>query len=330
MTHPKPSHSSLRYFLAGLKPLANIKVWGSLGLMGLVAICLWQYSIHPEWLGADGLPSQSVDGEFEAEVGNNIDIGVTLENDNLNPSGIPENSAFPQGTPFDDPLETAQPETPILSDPLLDPPSVPQEFANPNRRGKSPSLGFQPLIPSFKDLGSLFPPLQPSKNASRPIKIPDTVVETPQSQENPLKDALDNLDTSPTSLRDPSTPQNSQPLGVPVRPVRPNYPAPITPRGNAYPNSTYPQPNNPSVSNDFGQTAQPPYVNSQPYNPQPYSNPYGNGVAPAPIPAYPSSQPSFGERNPNANNQGEGNQRPQQNNYGIEPPQVDSNEGFGY
>ena len=331
MTHPKPSNSSLRYFLAGLKPLANIKVWGSVGLSALVAVFLWQYSRHPEWLGADGPPTQPFDGEFEAEVGNSLDIGVTLQdakNNNINPSGMLQNSAPTQGSPFDDPLKTEQPNPPLLSDPFLNPPSVPKEFKNPK---KKPSVGFQPLIPSFKELDSLFPPLKPSKNASKPIKIPDTVLEVPKSQENPLKDALNNLDSSPTPQVAPSIPQNNQPNNIPVRPAQPNYPTTTTnPRGNIYGNPTYPQPYNASVPNNFGQTARPPYTNNQPYNPQPYSYPYGNGVAPAPRPAYPSSQPSYGNTTPNPNNPTGGNQRPQPNNYGIQPPQVDGNEGFNY
>ena len=326
MTHPKPSNSSLRYFLAGLKPLGNLKVWGTLGLTGLVALGLWQYSRHPEWLGTDSPPPQVGGGEFEAEVGNNLDVGVTrqdLENNSLNPSRIPQTIAPSQDSPFNNRLKSEQPQPPMLSDPFLDPPSVPPEFNNKGRKGnkgQKPSVGFQPLIPSFKDLGSLFPPLTPSKNTSQPIKLPDKVVDTPKPQGNPLKDALDGLESSPTPLVDPSTPQNNRPSGVPIRPVRPNYPTTTNPRGNTYPNSTFPQPYNPSVPNNAPPTARPPYANNQPYNQQPYSYPYGNGTAPPPIPTYPSSQPSYGNRNPN--NPTVDNQRPQQNNYGIQPPQV--------
>ncbi|MGK7940767.1 MAG: hypothetical protein AB4062_11590 [Crocosphaera sp.] len=330
MTHPKPSNSSLRYFLAGLKPLANIKVWGSVGLIGLVALFLWQYSRHPEWLGADGPPNQTFDGEFEAEVGNNLDIGVTLQDakkNNINPSGIPQNSLPTPQSPLNDPQNTKRPTPPMLSDPFLDPPSVPKEFKNPK---KQPSVGFQPLMPSFDDIGSLFPPLKPSKNASKPIKIPDTVLEAPNPQANPLQEALDNLDSSPATLAAPSTSENNQPERIPVRPAQPSYPTTTNPRGNTYGNPTYPQPYNPSVPNNVPPRPQTPYANNQPYNPQPYSYPYGNGVAPAPMPAYPSSQPSYGERIPNANNPTGGNQAPPANNYGIQPPQVDGNQGFGY
>ena len=104
MTHPKHSNSSFRYLIAGLKPLASVKVWGSVGIMALVAMVLWQYSLHPEWLGNDQGTASSIDGEFEGEVGNNVDIGVTiqdLEENRLDSSSIPVAPPELQNNPLD-------------------------------------------------------------------------------------------------------------------------------------------------------------------------------------------------------------------------------------
>lgn len=75
MTHPKPSQSSLRYFIAGLKPLGNFKVWCSLGVIGIVTLTLWQYYRHPEFLGEGDVPSTNT-RQLDGGVVNSNDLGV--------------------------------------------------------------------------------------------------------------------------------------------------------------------------------------------------------------------------------------------------------------
>jgi len=44
--------SSMRYFLAGLKPFAQPLFWLPLGIFSLALIAFWVYQQHPEWLGS--------------------------------------------------------------------------------------------------------------------------------------------------------------------------------------------------------------------------------------------------------------------------------------
>lgn len=311
MTHPKHSNSSFRYLIAGLKPLASVKVWGSVGIMALVAMVLWQYSLHPEWLGNDQGTASSIDGEFEGEVGNNVDIGVTiqdLEENRLDSSSIPVAPPELQNNPLDQLTPDTNQSNPFLS------PSV--DGNNPEMKQKqAPSIKFEPLMPSVKNLGSLFPPLQPSKNRSKPIEIPDDLENVEISPENPaLENALQEVFSQDLPKVNPSniSPKNNQqPSPNRNRPAQPNYQtSPASGRNNPYFNQPQTQPNN-----------------SYPYtSPQPYSQPYGNGSAPAPVPAYPPSVQSpntYPTVNSNPNFPNTPNQNQPTENYGIQPPQVD-------
>lgn len=311
MTHPKPSNSSSRYVTARFKPLANVKVWGSIAIIGLVGAVLWQYSRHPEWLGNDTVTSP-IDGEFEGEVGNNVDFGVTvqdLQEERLNSQGFP--------------LQPSEVPTSPLQQPILEnngnpsglPPSPDEE--NPSLNQSNPSIEFQPLMPNVKNLGSLFPSLTPSKDSGKPIKLPDSELDASKiPEESALKNAIEDVFSQESSSIDPSPSENKQPLSPRTRPTRPNYSIPQTPSRN---NSS----SEPSFNN--------PYTYS---SPQPYTQPYGSGRSPAPVPVAPSSTRL---PNGNGNNNGNGNfnvnapnqtnQAPPQPNYGIQPPQVDQ---YGY
>ncbi|MDJ0730625.1 MAG: hypothetical protein QNJ33_11605 [Crocosphaera sp.] len=329
MTHSKPSNSSFRYLLARLKPLANVKVWGSLGIMALVAFVFWQYYHHPEWVGGEQVPASSVGGEFEGEVGNSVDIGVTvqdLEQNRLNSQGFPlvpsqlENSSVGQSAKRSQRKRRDNKNNPFLS-PSTDGNNL--EFNQP-----SPSIKFEPLMPNVKNLDSLFPSLTPSKNAGKPIKLPDSLQDTGRTpQGNALENALEEVFSQDLPSTNPSnlSPQNNnRPFPNSNRSRQPNYPTPAT-SGRSNPNSiqTYTQPNNPTQ----------PFNNPHTYtSPQPYSKPYGDGRASAPVPAYPPSPQlpnTYRTTNPNPNYPTPANQTPPTYNYGIQPPQVDEYGGVG-
>ncbi|WP_107666602.1 hypothetical protein [Cyanothece sp. BG0011] len=316
MTYPKPSNSSFRYLIAGLKPLASVKVWGSVAIMALVALVLWQYSRHPEWLGS-GMPNSQIEGEFEGEVGNNVDIGVTvqdLQENRLNSEGFPPQ---PSQLPIDaaeQPFNPSPEQQPILGNTPNNsvlPPSA--DGNNSDLNQPNPPIEFQPLMPNVKNLGSLFPPLTPSKDAAKPIQLPDSALDRSQTpQENPLKDAINDVFSQESAVITPSPQENKQPSSSRTRPTRANYPTSATPsRSNMTPNQPY---NNP-------------YTYS---SPQPYNQPYGSGRGPDPIPTAPSSSQfpnAYGNGNFNVNNSGATNQTPPQPTYGIQAPQVNE---YGY
>ncbi|ACB53304.1 hypothetical protein cce_3956 [Crocosphaera subtropica ATCC 51142] len=305
MTYPKPSNSSFRYSIARLKPLANVKVWGSVGIMGLVILVLWQYSRHPEWLGNDQTTAP-ITGEFEGEIGNNVDIGVNvqdLEETRLNESELSPQGSELQRNPLDQPFPSAQGEQPIFDNNGNN-----ADGNNPNLNQSNPSIDFQPLMPNVKNLDSLFPPLTPSKDSGKPIKLPDSQIDQGRiPQENALKNAMEEVFSENSSSINPSNLSPQENRQSTNKPTRPNYPISVT------------QPRNNSAS------TQNPYTYS---SPQPYSQPYGDGRAPAPIPTYPSStQFPNSYNNGNSNYPTQNNQRPRQPNYGIQPPQVDE---YGY
>ncbi len=307
MTHPKPSKSSFRYLIAGLKPLASVKLWGSVAIVGLVSVVLWQYSRHPEWLGNDTATSP-IEGEFEGEVGNNVDVGVNiqdLQENRLNSQGFPPQ---PSQVPTSSLQEPIQENSGNPSDLPLSP-----DEQNPNLNPSNPSIEFQPLMPNRKDLGSLFPPLTPSKDSGKPIKLPDSALDASKTpQESPLKDAIEDVFSQESSSIDPSPEENKQPRSPRTRSTRPNYPTSGTAsRGNSS--------SDPSFNN--------PYTYSPP---QPYTQPYGSGRGPAPVPVNPSSTQfpnAYGNGNSNVNAPNQTNQAPPQPNYGIQPPQVNQ---YGY
>ncbi|EAZ93742.1 hypothetical protein CY0110_18142 [Crocosphaera chwakensis CCY0110] len=293
--------------MAGLKPLANLKVWGSVAIVGLVAFVLWQYSRHPEWLGNDTATSP-IEGEFEGEVGNNVDFGVTvqdLQENRFNSQGFPPQ---PSQVP---PSSLEQPILENSGNPSVLPPSSDQQ--NPNLDQSNPSIEFQPLMPNVKDVGSLFPPLTPSKDSAKPIKLPDSALDASKTpQESPLKDAIEDVFSQESSSIDPSPQGNKQPLSPRTRPARPNYSTSGTPsRSDSF--------SNPSFNN--------PYTYS---SPQPYTQPYGNGRSSAPVQVNPSSAQfpnAYGNGNSNVNTPNQTNQAQPQPNYGIQPPQIND---YGY
>ncbi|MEA5509096.1 hypothetical protein VB715_04900 [Crocosphaera sp. UHCC 0190] len=342
MSQPKPSSSSFRYFVAGLKPLGRVNVWVPLGIVALVALSLWQYSRHPEWL-IDNASDNF--GETGDEVGNNLDIGVNLQNlpattDQipLNPNSLNADTPQPPGElPLNNPLGVPNLQNSLLPngsvDPLNPQPSA-QTAPENSQRKQSPQ--FQPLIPNFKDLGSLFPSMSPSKSSSQPIKLPDLEpLKIGTNQDNPLKNALDDVFSQESPALESNPSPGSVGESIPTLPRQPQRtfqtPSNVrrsspTPAPQPYTNSPAPSYNSP-YSNPQSQPYQSPYNN--PYSsspPQPYSNPYGNGMAPAPIPAYPQpSQSGNGYNQPNYPVQPY--QAPQQNQYGMQAPQVDEYEG---
>ncbi|MEL4893967.1 hypothetical protein [Crocosphaera sp. Alani8] len=315
MTHPKHSNSSLRYSIARLKPLINVKVWGSVGIMALVGFLLWQYHRHPEWVGDNQLPGSSIEGKFEGEVGNNLDIGVTLQDLEQNRLNNSEGVPLPPSQLNDDflqsPSESLQGNQISSNNDLIFPSSGDKDNPQLNPQ-PNPSVKFEPLMPNVKNLDSLFPPLKPDKNAGKPIQIPDY---SEQSKQRPQNSVLQNAIEEVFSQESPS-------VEPPAQPSRENkQPSPNTNRS--------PQPNFPTSgrNNPYSGRPQTPPNNPYTYSPtQPYNQPYGNGRPPAPIPAYPPSPQSgnpYNNGNPNFNYSNPSNQNQPAPNYGIQPPQVD-------
>ncbi len=325
MTHPKPSNSSFRYLIAGLKPLANVKVWGSVTIMALIAVVFWQYYHHPEWLGSDQLPTSTIDGEVEAEIGNSVDIGVTvqdLEQNRLNSQGFSQAPSQLKNSFVDQPFNPSQGKKRSsennLNNSLLFPSGDGDnsEFNQPKS-----SIKFEPLMPNVKNLGSLFPPLAPSKNADKPIEIPDTLREKgQQTQNSALENALEDVFSQESpSLNPPnlSSQDNNRPSLNTNRSQQSDYPTlPTQGRNNPDYTQPYTQPNYP-----YSYTS-----------PQPYSRPYGNGTAPAPVRVAPSSNQvpnAYGNSNLNPNYSTPANQNQPTYNYGMQPPQVNQYGGSG-
>lgn len=114
--------SSMRYFLAGLKPFAQPLFWLPLGIFSLALIAFWLYQHNPEWLGS---VSDST--------------GMSLEEREIKADQITD-SPPPAAVPLPAiPVNTALPNEPVSTqtfDPLN---------PNPNNHQK-PSL-FAPLMP---------------------------------------------------------------------------------------------------------------------------------------------------------------------------------------
>ena len=366
MTQPKPSLSSFRYFLASLKPFGRPIVWGSIGIVALVSLSIWQYSQNPEWLGTGNLSSGNENAE--GEVGDNLDLGVNLQDLDPNLSETPlladpldPNFSQPNGqSSFDDlknPLGELNNTTLPLPNGLSALPTQPNSEENAGNSNQQKSPKFQPLIPSFKDLGSLFPPILPNNNTSEPIKTPE-IPSTDQTakQSNPLKEALENqqnqpsqesrntVESNPNAAESPveQQPQTTSPQPTAARNAPPSSPRqPYTNPYGGYGNQPYTNPyggyGNQPYTNPYGGYGNQPYNNpysrsdNQPYT-QPYSNPYGSGSAPAPIPTspQPSQSNTNSNNNLNPNPYGQSSQPQGQNPYGMQRPQVgDSVEQYG-
>ncbi len=334
MSSPKQSSSSFRYFLAGLKPLGSLVFLAPIGIIAIVALALWQYGLHPEWLGTASPPGPNIAPE-----------GTNSPDNSLNDQNISGNSAIPtpkaplsleennRDFPLPKSLGLEDPETPIaprnLSELTPSPDSSNQQNTVPKQ--KLPQL-FQPLLPHVKNPNSLFPSLSTPGNASKPVTVPNLKpIEIAPVQENPLHKAMEQVSSpnSPNSTISPYSAPSGNPAvnSAPSSINRPSQP-PIN-RINQVPTQSQ-SPQVPMQSTQRPYQAYPSYPNAsvtppkQPTQPG-YANPNVYGAPPAPIqPVQPISPNRYGT--PQGYNQP--TQTPAQNNYGMQPSQLPQSDSF--
>ena len=105
MNNFKNTPPSMRYLGARLKPLRRPMFWGSLGLVSLIGLALYQYWEHPDWLNGnlseintnnnistDKLPNVAYQGQISAE---DLAIGAELDNLDLLLKELEQNQTIP-------------------------------------------------------------------------------------------------------------------------------------------------------------------------------------------------------------------------------------------
>ncbi|ACK66227.1 hypothetical protein PCC8801_2199 [Rippkaea orientalis PCC 8801] len=319
MSSPKlpPTTFRVRNFLAGLKPLGSLVFLAPVVTVALLAVGLWQYRLHPEWLGNITSPV----GTIEGEVGNNLDIGINPQNVEGNtPITNPQSSLPPQENnldiPLPSPLGLADPQIPVAPQNLPELPPA-SNAANPPSSPNKQQLPqiFQPLLPHVKNPNSLSPSLSGSGNTSQPVNIPNLKpIEIAPIQTNPLYNAMQQ-NALPSGITPPSNPLGN--TSVNPSPSSINQP---TPTGfNQVPTQ-------PQYSQVPRQSMVPSYQ-AYPGNPNGYSTPYnqsvgggypnGYGVPTTPVqPVQPINPYGYGTP------QGYNQPTAPQNNYGMQRPQI--------
>ncbi|HAC62326.1 MAG TPA: hypothetical protein DCF68_02015 [Cyanothece sp. UBA12306] len=301
MRSPKQSSSSFRYFVAGLKPFGSLVFLAPIGIISIVALTLWQYELHPEWLGTTSPPGP----DLNEGLPNNLDNSINGQNSAINSPISPSNDSLSlenndRDLPLPKSLDLDDPETPVAPRNLseLTPLSESNNQNNNVSKRKLPQL-FQPLLPYNKNPNSLFPPLSTPNNSNQAETIPNLKpVEIAPVQENQLNKAMERvysenssnstINSAPSSINN-SSPTSSNPINqVPTQTQSPYQAYPGNP--NAY------------VAPPVQQT-QPGYGNPNVYPIQPVQ----------PISPY-------GQNSPQGYNQPNG--QPQQPNYGMQRPQV--------
>jgi len=233
--------SSMRYFLAGLKPFAQPLFWLPLGIFSLALIALWVYQQNPEWLGSVlDTPGMSLE---EREIRANQITDTPL------PTTVPL-PAIPAHN------NTARPNKPASTQPF-DPLNT-----NPDNNQKS-SL-FSPLMPQTKQN-------QPPKASKslQPIQVRPISGDT---SNYPLQREIENRSRTPNLNNFPNpnpggSPNQVNPQGN-YSPEQQNVQAPPS-RNNANPN---PVPGSSNQSNYY----QPPVYQAPVYGSQPNVTGYPN------------------------------------------------------
>jgi hypothetical protein len=291
MDSHKKKPAFLRYFKSRLRPFAQFKVWGSLGILALVGLSIWQYQKHPEWLSPT-IEQPDVSGDFLGD-----DLSDPLAESNLS---APE---------FDLGMESNSLQSPLLEDPLNSEtslPTLPLDKAK-SKASKSENV-FAPVgqFPSAQgneqSEQSLFPlpfnlksyrPLLPNQSksqstlsVSKPRETSPAVQNsfTPKvvsSSGNPLTKAIEQLlSPAPLITTPTATPANPNSLSQPGNnnfpPQSTQVQSPIQPYQSPYNNYPLQPPAQSQV-----QPYQSPY-NNYPLQPpaqsqvQPYQSPYNN------------------------------------------------------
>ncbi|MFM7477058.1 MAG: hypothetical protein ACKO2T_15455, partial [Microcystis aeruginosa] len=225
--------SSMRYFLAGLKPFAQPLFWLPLGIFSLALIAFSIYQQNPEWLGSVfDTPGMSLE---EREIESNKITNTPL------PTAVPL-PAIPANN------NTARPRKPTSTQ-SLDP-------LNTNRNdGQKPSL-FAPLMPPVKPN-----PVPKASKSLQPIQVRPISGDTsnyPLQREIANRSRTANLNNSP-NLNPGDNPNQVNPQGN-YSPEQQNV-QPLPPQNNANPN---PVPGSSKQSNYYQPPVyQPPVYGSQ-------------------------------------------------------------------
>ncbi len=292
-------NSSVRYFLAGLKPLGRPLFWAPLGLFSLALIFYWQYNQQPALL------NRTID---EDQPQQNLDRVVNGEPDMTQ---VPLNDLV--STDIND-LQAQQAakanQKKAQQAPQLNPNQV-WRFNQPNQNTKNKNNNasslFSPLVQNNQSgsnsNSSLFVPLMPqirqnsqANNTRTPLQPIEVTPPSSSTRQSALQSAMNNLPTSGyntpryNNSGNSPTPANSYNTGgAPAPNYQPNY------AQNRYyqPNSPYSTPSgqnqgnynssssNPAPSNVYQDGYQGGYGQSQPQTAPTYNNPPRYGVQPA-------------------------------------------------
>jgi hypothetical protein len=74
---------SIRYFKARFKPLSRPMFWGSIGIFSLLAITIYQYLQHPDWLETTSQSTSDLEKLAEESQLSSEDLAVAVDIDNL-------------------------------------------------------------------------------------------------------------------------------------------------------------------------------------------------------------------------------------------------------
>lgn len=285
----KNTPASMRYLGARLKPLKRPLFWGSIGLVSLIGLALYQYWLHPDWISGNlseiatttndstsRLSNLTNEGQISAE---DLAIGAELDNLDLLLKELEQNQTLPIS-------ETLKKEKARNSLPISDKNTTYKRFQeqqksklsrspdplfsnknNGENLVESPTRGiFQ--LPKANDSNSTLPPAPPveTSNSSNPELIPNPIGRLYLSNPNRLG--------STATVTTPSS--NS------VNPVSPLNPTSVTPNTATSNNSDVPATTevNPGVTNTFVTPSVLPYSNNISLPPTTPTPAYGQPLYP--------------------------------------------------
>jgi hypothetical protein len=217
------NNSSMRYFLASLKPLGQFMFWGPLGLLALVLLFYWRVSENPQLLNpiTEAPPSQG-DGTIAPTDVLPTDVAPDPTTESASPLPFPS----PEGSPGSKHWAAEYRER--LSQEQLQPFSIDQ----PRERNKA--LNNTVLPQANQKSSSLFMPLLPNVPAnSRPSYTPVKPLQIPAIavKENQLQRAMEQSGQSRSERYEPrgeeenatnsnrrAYPSNAAPATAPVAP----------------------------------------------------------------------------------------------------------------
>ena len=271
----KNTPASMRYLGARLKPFNRPMFWGSIGLVTLIGVALYEYWLHPDWISGNlseiptatndstsSLSNLANEGQISAE---DLAIGAELDNLDLLLKELEQNQTLPisetlkkgksgnslpvsdKNTTYKRFQEQQKSKLTRSPDPL---------FPNKNKANnlvESPTRGiFQ--LPKANGYNSTLPPAPPvqSSNTSNPELIPNPIGRLYLSNPNRLG-----------STATVTTPSNS------VNLVSPPNSTSVTPNTETSNNSNVPTATtgvnpevNPGVTNTFVTPSVLPYTNN--------------------------------------------------------------------